>query len=89
MLKKRAVQRREEISPPGAAAAHDPHVQFIPQLPDRDIQICQIEEAPLVQPRSVPKPPIRHDDPAVCHLRRSLDLRLVAGLAGAGGIAVP
>ena len=71
----RAIHGREEIGPAGAVAAHDPHVQLVPQLPDRGIQLGQREEAPVAQPRQ---------DPSLRHLHRDFDLGLVAGLARPG-----
>ena len=66
----------EQVSAAGSEMPGHPIVQAIEEAADRSVHLGQREEPLIAQPRH---------DPAFGDLDRHLDLRLVTGLAGAGG----
>jgi len=88
-LERRRIDRREQFSPAGAVAAHDPGVQIADQLVNRRVEIDQREEALVAQLRQHPALGQQHRlfNP---RLRGGRLFALSRGLYGrAGTIAVP
>ena len=71
--------RLEELPATGAELAHQAVVEFIDQRADRDVQLCEREEAPVTQPRQNPPFDDQH---------RTSTLALSRGLRGRVGMMV-
>ncbi len=70
------VRRGEQVGAAGAVIAHDPGVRIVRQRPEPCVQFGEGKEPVIAQPGEYP---------ALRHLNRDLDLRLIPGLAHTRG----